>query len=139
MRHRLGLFVFTLLVALSAYGGSVGFWTGALDMGHKLNQRLPLHSPVLAGLALALIVGMPSTIVAVWLRQRDPRAADALTVAGALLVGWIVVELAFIREFAFLQVFYVCVGIVYIALGRAGLTTSPGVDVGSLPTGARSR
>ena len=133
------LFVFTLLVALSAYGGSVGFWTGTLDMGHKLNQRLPLHSPVLAGLALTLIVGVPSTVVAVWLGRRDPRTAAALTVAGALLVGWIVVELAFIREFAFLQVFYVGVGITYVVLGRAGRTASPGVDVGSPPTGARSR
>ena len=56
--------------------------------------------------------------------------------AGVLLIGWIAVELAFIREFAFLQVVYVVVGMVYVALGRA---VSPRVDVGSPPAGARGR
>jgi hypothetical protein len=134
-RHRKSLFVFTLLVAVSAYGGAVGLASGTLDLGHELNQRLPLHSPVFAAIALALIVEAPSSVVARWVRRRDLRARSGLTVAGVLLIGWIGVELAFIRELAFLQFFYVCVGVIYVVLGRA---PSPRVDVGSSPAGARS-
>ena len=124
-----------MTVAISAYGGAIGLATGA-DLGHELNQRLPFHSPVFGAVALALIVGVPSTVVAALAKRGDPRADTALVGAGVLLIGWIAVELAFIREFQFLQVVYVIVGLVYVALGRRA---SPGVDVGPLASGARGR
>ncbi len=87
-------------------------------MGAEVNRRLPLHSPVLGGCALALWVGAPSTVVAIAAWRRDHRADRACRVAGLLLVGWIIVELAFIREVSFLQPVFVGVGAVFVAIGR---------------------
>ena len=115
--RRTGLSLYAAFVALSAYGGTIGLATGALDMGHALNQRLPLHSPVLGGIALAVLVGVPATTVAVLARRADARTDLAAVVAGVLLVGWILVELAFIREISFLQFFYAGAGALFVALG----------------------
>ena len=95
--------------------------TGALDLGHELNQRLPLHSPVLGGLALAAIVGLPTSAVAGLVWRRDTRSGRAALAAGGLLVAWIVVELAFVREVSFLQPTFVAVGLAFVALGRAAV------------------
>ena len=113
-----GLSAFAGFVAISAFGGTLGLITGVLDMGHELNQRLPLHSPVLGGIALALLVGVPACAVSLLAWRRDTRAGAASIVAGALLVGWIVVEIAFIRELAFLQLFYAGAGVAYVVIGR---------------------
>jgi hypothetical protein len=120
-RPRPALVAFAAVVAFSAFAGTVGLATGTLDMGNTLNQRLPLHSPVLGGPALALVVGVPTSVVAIMMRRRDRRADSAAVVAGALLIGWILVEVAFIRELSFLQPFYAGVGIVFIAIGRRSL------------------
>ena len=109
---------FAAFVAVSAYGGAIGFWTGAIDMGATLDQRLPLHSPVLAGIALALIVGVPTTVVAVLAWRGDPRVGRATVAAGLALIAWIVIEIAFIRELAFLQLFYAGAGAAFVAIGR---------------------
>lgn len=121
LRHRTAVAAFAALVAASAYAGAVGLATGTLDLGHMLNQRLPLHSPVLGGLALAAIVGVPTSVVAIMVGRRDRRAGRAAVVAGELLIAWILVEIAFIREISFLQPFYAGVGIVFIAVGRRSL------------------
>ena len=121
---RTGLLAYASCVALSAYGGTIGLATGNLDLGHELNQRLPLHSPVLGGIALALIVGLP--------KRGDRRTDVASVVAGVLLIAWILVELAFIRELSFLQFFYTGAGLVFVAIGRrAGATTYRRSDASS--------
>ena len=95
---RKGLCAYASCVALSAYGGAIGLATGNLDLGHELDQRLPLRSPVLGGIALALVVGVPATVVGVFAKRGDRRADVASVVAGSLLIAWILVELAFIRD-----------------------------------------
>lgn len=117
-RRHIGLFAFAAFVAASAYGGAIGLATGVLDMGHKLNHRLPLHSPVLGAIALTLVVGLPATVVAVLAWRRDERTGAAAIVAGVMLAGWIVVEIAFIRELAFLQLFYSAAGVAFVLVGR---------------------
>jgi len=111
---------FATVVAISAYGGAFGLVTGTLALGHELDQRLPFHSPVLGGVALALVVGLPATVLALLVRRRDARADRAAVLAGALLLAWILVELAFIREFSFLQPVYGAVGLAFVAIGRRG-------------------
>jgi hypothetical protein len=120
---RSGLCGFASCVALSAYGGTIGLATGKLDLGHELNQRLPLHSPVLGGIALALVVGVPATVVAGLAKRGDRRADVACVVAGALLIAWILVELAFIRQLSFLQFFYAGAGAAFVVIGRRAGTT----------------
>ena len=90
------LLVFSMFVTISAYGGAIGLAGGGSDMGHELNQRLPFQSPVFAAFALALIVGVPSSVAAWLVWRRDPRTGSMFIVAGVLLIGWIGVELEFI-------------------------------------------
>jgi hypothetical protein len=112
------LTVFAAFVAISAIGPAVGLVAGAFDFGEKLNHRLPLHSPVLAGIALAIVVGGPSTVVAVRAWRGSAGTRVATLVAGWLLIGWIAVEIGFIREFSFLQVVYGAVGVAYVVVAH---------------------
>jgi hypothetical protein len=105
-------------VALGAYGGAAGLAFGFLDMGDRLNGRLPFGSPVLGGIALLLVVALPFTDVARRAGTADPRTDLSAFVAGGLMVGWIAVEVAFIREFSALQVVYGGFGVAFMVVGR---------------------
>ena len=91
--NRVALAVYAGFIALSACFGSAGMISGLLPVGAPLADRLPWHSPVFAGIALALVVGLPASVVAVLSWRRHPRTRDAAALAGLLLVGWIAVEL----------------------------------------------
>lgn len=121
-RHRLGLATYAGFIAVSAYFGTVGLCTGWLALGPKLDARLPFDSPVFGGIALAVIVGVPATLVAVLAWRAHPRSRDAATLDGLLLIGWIAVELAFIREFSALQAIYVAAGLGLIAAGGRSMS-----------------
>jgi hypothetical protein len=107
------------LIAFSAYAGAAGLATGALDMGATINQRLPFRSPVVGGVALALVVGLPMTVVAVRSVQRARNIGTAATVAGVVLVAWIVTELAFILEVSWLQLLFLAVGASFAVIGTS--------------------
>ncbi|HSK56095.1 MAG TPA: hypothetical protein VK908_12620 [Jiangellales bacterium] len=115
--RRRGLGAFLGLVSISAYGGVVGFLSGAIDMGPEITARFPFASPVLAGTALLVVVAVPTTAAAVAAWRGSPRTGDLTTVAGLLLVGWIVVQVLVIREFSWFQPAYGLVGVVLLVLG----------------------
>jgi hypothetical protein len=119
--RRTGLAWFAGLVAASAYGGALGLLVGFVNLGSKVTARLPFGSPVLGGLALALVVAVPSTVLT-WLAWHgDPRTDAAAVASGVLIIGWIVVQLAFIREFSFFHPTYVVVGAAMVWVGRRAL------------------
>lgn len=90
---------------------------GFLDPGPTVTGRLPMHSPILGGIALTAIVAVPCTVLA-WLAARaDQREGPVAIAAGVLLVGWILVELAFIRELSFFHPAYVGFGVLQIWFG----------------------
>jgi hypothetical protein len=126
---------FAAFVATSAFGGAAGLVTGALDFGARVNQRLPFGSPVFAALALSATVGIPSTALAIRAGRGDDRTATAARVAGWLLIAWIAIEVAFIREFSFLQVVYGTAGIAYVVLAR--VIEHNAVDLDASPTTCR--
>lgn len=64
--------------------------------------------------------------------RADPRADLAAAVDGVLLVGWIAVELAFLRDLSFLHVAYALVGLSLVVWGRHAA-------VPALRPGVRSR
>jgi hypothetical protein len=105
------------LMAVAAYAGVVGLMTGVLDMGTLLNGRLPFGSPVLGGLALLVIVALPMTVAAVAAWRGLPWAEAAVVTAGLALVGWIVVEVAFIRTFSWMQPVCAAYGALLAGLG----------------------
>ncbi|MCX2753637.1 MULTISPECIES: hypothetical protein [unclassified Gordonia (in: high G+C Gram-positive bacteria)] len=111
---------FTALTALLAYAGAVGLAGGGTDFGPTVNARLPWHSPVLAGIGLALLVGLPMTVAA-WLLPNNQRSDTAMIsiFAGGWLIGWIAVQLAVIRTLNPLQAACVGVGAVLIGLGMS--------------------
>lgn len=123
---RRGLSVVAALNALAALGGGVALMTGTIELGAVLNERLPFASPVSAGIALVVIVAVPLTVVAWAAWAGWPRAGDAALVAGLLLVGWIVVQVAVLRAFSLFQPVYLGVAAYLIAAsGRVRLGPGP--------------
>ncbi len=112
------LTVAALTVAASAYAGAFGLATGTLSLGDRLDGRLPLSSPVLAGVALLLLIAVPFTVLASRAWSDDQRAGATSMVAGFVTVGWVAVQLAFIREFSFFQPVYATVGAAFVVVGR---------------------
>ncbi len=99
-----------VVVATGAVAGSVGLITNSIDLGSTINNRLPFESPVFAGTALLVIVGVPMTIAAIaaW---RGAEERDHLAMgAGVLLMGWIVVETSIIQAFSWLQPAFLIAG-----------------------------
>ena len=96
------------LMALWAWAGAVGIAGGGIDFGPVITSRLPWQSTWLAACALAAGVAVPMSAAALLGMRRSPAAPPALMTAGLLLVGWIAVQLVFIRTFSWLQP--VCAG-----------------------------
>ncbi|WP_208494244.1 hypothetical protein [Glycomyces niveus] len=73
--------------------------------------RLPWGNTVVAGIALGVIVAVPNAALAAAALRGSARCGPLSILAGVLVVGWIVVEVAFIREFSFFQPFYAALGL----------------------------
>jgi hypothetical protein len=98
------------LTAVAGLAGAIGLVTGSIDLGAVINRRLPFGSPVFGGLALIVVVVLPMA-TGVVLSWRGSDGANLVAIAdGALLMGWIVVELAVIRSFSILQPIFGVVG-----------------------------
>jgi hypothetical protein len=123
-RRRITLAVAAALVALSAVGGAIGLVSGALSIGGQLEGRLPFDSPVLAGVALVVVVAVPFAVLAVAAWRGSHRTDLVACAAGVLLLGWLVVELVIIRELSFFQPFYAAIAAGFLWVGRAALPTS---------------
>jgi len=112
--------------ALSAWAGAVALATGIVQLDdNRLDSRLPFDSPVFGGSALACIVAVPSTMLA-WHAWRGDQQTDRVAVTtGALLAGWIAVELATLRELAWLHPTYAAIGAGLIAVGMRAQRGAP--------------
>jgi hypothetical protein len=105
------------LMCLAAVSGVVGLAGGGIDFGPVITTRLPWQSPVLAAVALGLVVAGPMGAAAVLGWRRSPRTAEAAILAGLALTGWIVVETAVIRTVSWLQPACLAYGGLVLALG----------------------
>ncbi len=103
---------------MSAWTGAVALMFGWISLGPGVSERLPFDSPVIGGIALMLVVAMPMSLLFIVARCESRRTRVTALVAGALLVGWIIVELVFIREFSWFHPLYVALGVVVILVGR---------------------
>ncbi|NNH69293.1 hypothetical protein HLB23_05310 [Nocardia uniformis] len=104
-------------VSVWAVAGAVGLAGGGIDLGAVVVERLPYDSPVLAGLALALVVAVPMALTSV-LAARGDRRAPALAIgSGGLLIVWIVVQVSTIRTVSWLQPLCVVLGLAVLVLG----------------------
>ncbi len=105
------------LNTLAALVGSWGLATGFLGLGPELTTRLPWGSALVGGVALGLVVALPHGVLTVLAVRSDRRTGLCAVGVGALLVGWIAVELAFLRELSFFHPLYAVVGLVLVWLG----------------------
>jgi hypothetical protein len=131
--HRAWLMALVGFVAISAYGGAAGLITGWLRPSASMTENLPFGSPVFAGIALACVVAAPATVVAVLAWRRHPRDRDAAVLSGVLLVGWIVVEVAVVRQFSALQVVYGLAGLGLIVSGSRRMLAEVADAVTAVP------
>jgi hypothetical protein len=133
MPHHVWLAVLAGFVAVSAYGGAAGLITGWLRPAASMTENLPFASPVFAGIALVCVVAAPATVVVVLAWRRHPRDRDAATLAGVLLAGWLVVEVAVVRQVSALQVVYGLAGLGLIASGSRGMFAEVAEVVTAVP------
>ena len=103
LRRRRWLATSEVVVAVAAIAGSVGLVVSSIDLGTTIHGRLPFKSPAFAALHSLWSSGLPmaSAAVAAWRgsRRRNPLAI----VAGALLMGRIVVEIGVMQSCSWLQ------------------------------------
>ncbi|MGW5455943.1 hypothetical protein [Nocardia sp. NPDC003979] len=104
------------LLATWAFAGAVGLITGAVTLGPVSEARLPWQSPILAGVALAVIVALPMTVVALTAPD-SPRTTQTTMVAACALIGWILLQLLILRELNWLQPVCVTLAVVIVVLG----------------------
>ncbi len=109
------------LMATWAFAGSFGLITGAVPLTPATLDRIPLHSPILSGVALALVVGLPMTVVALTVDDNDAHNAQTTLVAASALIGWILVQLVVLREFNWLQPVCLVLAFAVAALGTPPL------------------
>ncbi len=120
-RHTL-LALLAALMAVGGVGGAVGLFVGAPDFfgpdTAEIYSRLPFESPQFAGAALLVAVVLPMAVTAVLAWRGSRHAAAAGAAAGTVLVGWIIVQLAFIGAVFWLQPACAAVGLVvnYLAI-----------------------
>lgn len=113
-----------LFLAVGAWAGAGGLISGAMTLG-EYAKELPFESLVLGGIALGLVVALPATIVVV-ASMRHLRWADrGHLLVGALLMGWIVVQVGFIGLNAWLQPFMFTLGLAIFVLGSVHLRHRP--------------
>jgi hypothetical protein len=120
-QRRPWLAAYAAQLAVGAYGGAIGLTFGFLQLPRHLEERLPFGSTGLAAVALTLLVGVPATFVTVMAWRGHRWTLHGAVLDGLLLVGWILIELAFIRELSFLQPFYVAVGAGLVVWGRSAI------------------
>ena len=116
-RTNRGLAVVCGVMFLAAVAGVIGLAGGGIDFGPAITARLPWHSPVLAAVALGLVVAVPMEAAAVLGWRRSKRTGGAAILAGLALIGWIVVETAVIRTVSWLQPACLAYGGLVLALG----------------------
>lgn len=116
--RRRGLVFLAAFNAVAAWGGAVGLITGTIDFGERLNERLPFGNLVLAGVALAAIVASPLTLLALSAWNGWHRTNDIALGVGVLLIGWIVVQIFFLRAFSFFQPLYLAIGAYFVMASK---------------------
>jgi hypothetical protein len=115
------LALYAALLAVGAWAGAAGLVLGFLALPRTLEDRLPFGSPVLGGTALALLVALPASVLTVMAWHGHRRVLHVAVLDGVLLIGWIVVQVAFIRGFGVLHAVYLVVGLGLVVWGRAAI------------------
>lgn len=112
-----------LFNALTAIVGGIALMAGVLNPPMRLLEHTAFDSYVGPGAMLAIIVGGSSLYAFLILLLGKPYARQVAALAGIIMIGWILGEVLAIREFSWLQVFYLGTGSAVTALAWSEKTT----------------
>jgi hypothetical protein len=115
-RVRTALLALDLFVGLTAVTGGLAILLGAIQMPGEWLYHTPFSSYQVPGMVLAVIVGGSALVAAVAVMVRSVWDAPASLVAGIILVGWVVAEVAMLGLQSGLQPFYFVIGLLMIGL-----------------------
>jgi hypothetical protein len=96
---RITLVLLELLIGLNAVWGGVMLMTNGWDLTYDWLDNTFFDSWFLPGVALLVIIGGTQLTAAVTLLARRPYAREISIAAGLVMVGWIVVQLAWLQIF----------------------------------------
>lgn len=123
---RVALAVLEIFVGLGAVAGGVAVATNAIGLPEYLLRGSPFGSYLVPGLVLSFVVGGSQLVAVAAVMRRHALGALASALAGLILVGWMVVQVAIIGLGSLLQVFYLVLGMLIIVLAARMRGTEAG-------------
>jgi hypothetical protein len=114
-----------LFLALNAVGGAVYALGGAKGVKREWLDGTPFNDYVIPGVILLVAVGGTLVAAAVALLRRAPTAWEFSLAAGAVLIGWIVVETAMIGLVSWMQPTTLALALLITALA---IRLKPGLE-----------
>jgi hypothetical protein len=90
-------------VAVGAIYGSIMLITDAWQLDRSMLDHLPVDTWTLPGVALAVLIAVPYVVSTIMVAIGHSMARGVSWLAGTLLVGWIVIQIALIEQYFFLQ------------------------------------
>lgn len=109
--------VMTLGSSAVAFAAAVAVISGGTYVGEEIERRMPWESPVVLGVFLAIIVGLPMARATYDLLFRTDQAAGTTLIAGALLLGWVAIQMTHIHAVHPLLVVPAAVGVTLVVAG----------------------
>ncbi len=118
------LLALLLFVGVGAVYGGIGLMVNGMGMPSDWLDRMPVDTWTWPGLALLLSVAVPQFVAAWLVTRHDPRAGLVGLVVGAALVLWILVQLAVLQRYFFLQPVIAGIGVLEVLLSWAWIHRS---------------
>ena len=110
------LLVLFFVNGFSAVAGSSGVLKGLLPFPEVWLQGTPFHSYLVPGLILGVVVGGSQFAAVYFLFRHESLNRIASLIAGLVLIGWMIGELALIGFQAPIQVWFVTLGLLEVGL-----------------------
>ena len=114
---RLGLGAFLAVFAFNAFGGGVYGLAGAKGFPRSFLAGSPFHTFFVPSLILFVVVGGAFLAASIAVLARSRVARFAVLAAGAIALGWIMIQLAIIGYVSALQPVVALSAVAVIALG----------------------
>ncbi len=113
---RIALIVVDIFAALTAIAGGVALIVGVIQFPADWLLKTPFSSYLIPALTLAIVVGGSALVAAVTMLIRHAVGVIVSLIAGIMMSGWIIVQVAMLGYVSLLQPFMFAVGLVTIVL-----------------------